>query len=349
MADNRKQVSRREFIQSTAMAAGALGVADAVRGAAPQADIKIGLYSITYGGVWYSGGAQTVEEVLQRAKKFGYHGVEIDGKRPHGDPLDMPKTRCQQLRKMAADLGLEIYAVSGNNDFSSPIPEHRESQLVYLRELMRMTADLGAKTIRVFLAWPGVTMLPEGGGRYDIAKAVWLAAHKDFTDEQTWAWCREGMAEASRLAGEFGVVLALQNHPPVITGYKDVLKMVKEVGSPHLKVCFDARLEHSLDEAGVRKALNEVGSLQVLWHYGGEFDKGPGGIVLKGDEKALGEALGLLDIGYKGYAGFELCHPLPIVDGRTVGVDFVDKNSQLAREYMQGIIAEAKKQHVAKT
>ena len=349
MADNRKQVSRREFIQSTAMAAGALGVADAVRGAAPQADIKIGLYSITYGGVWYSGGAQTVEEVLQRAKKFGYQGVEIDGKRPHGDPLDMPKTRCQQLRKMAADLGLEIYAVSGNNDFSSPIPEHRESQLVYLRELMRMTADLGAKTIRVFLAWPGVTMLPEGGGRYDIAKAVWLAAHKDFTDEQTWAWCREGMAEASKLAGEFGVVLALQNHPPVITGYKDVLKMVKEVGSPNLKVCFDARLEHSLDEAGVRKALNEVGSLQVLWHYGGEFDKGPGGIVLKGDEKALGEALGLLDIGYKGYAGFELCHPLPMVNGKTVGVDFVDKNAQLAREYMQGIIAEAKKQHAAKT
>ena len=28
------------------------------------------------------------------------------------------------------------------------------------------------------------------------------------------------------------------------------------------------------------------------------------GITVKGDEKALGEALGLMDIGYKGYAGF---------------------------------------------
>ncbi len=349
MSDSRKQVSRREFIQTTTMAAGALGVAGAARGAATEADIGIGLYSITYGGVWYSGGALTVEQVLQRAKKFGYQGVEIDGKRPHGDPLDMPKARCQQLRKMAADLGIEIYAVSANNDFSSPIPEHRESQMVYLRDLLRMTAELGAKIVRVFLAWPGVTLLPEGGGRYDIAKAVWEAEHKDFTDQQTWAWCREGMGEASKLAGDFGVVLALQNHPPVIKGYKDVLKMVKEVGSPNLKVCFDARLEHSLDEAGVRKALNEVGALQVLWHYGGEFDKGPGGIVLKGDEKALGEALGLLDIGYRGYAGFELCHPLPVVNGKTVGVDFVDKNAKLACEYMQGIIAEAKKQHTAKT
>ena len=345
MSGNRIQVSRREFIQMTAKAAGTLGAVDAVRGASPQVDIKIGLYSITYGGVWYSGGALTVEQVLQRAKKFGYQGVEIDGKRPHGNPLDMPKARCRQLKKLAADLALEIYAVSGNNDFSSPIPEHRESQMVYLRELLRMTADLGAKVVRVFLAWPGVTLLPEGGGRYDIAKAIWQGEHKDFTDEQTWAWCREGMVEASKLAGDFGVVLALQNHPPVIRGYRDVLKMVKEVGSPYLKVCFDARLEHSMDQAAVRKAVNEVGALQVLWHYGGEYDKGPEGIVLKGDEKALGEALGLLDIGYRGYAGFELCHPLPVVNGKTVGIDFIDKNAQLAREYMQGIIAEAKKEN----
>jgi sugar phosphate isomerase/epimerase len=348
MANNRKKVSRREFIQATALTAGMLGGTHAIRAAAPGAEIKVGLYSITYGGVWYRGGALTVEQVLQRAKKFGYQGVEIDGKRPHGNPLDMPKPRCQQLRKMAADLGLEIYAVAGNNDFSSPIPEHREAQTVYLRELMRMTADLGAPLVRVFLGWPGVTLLPEGGGRYDIARAIWQAEHKDFTEEQTWEWCRQGMIEASRLAGDFGVTLALQNHAPVIQrGYLDVLKMVKEVGSPHLKVCFDARLEHSLDDAAVRKGINEAGALQVLWHFGGEYDKGPNGIVLKGDEKALAEALGLLDIGYRGWAGFELCHPLPVVNGQTVGIDFVDKNAQLAREYMQGIIAEARKRHAS--
>ena len=89
--------------------------------------------------------------------------------------------------------------------------------------------------------------------------------------------------EASRLAGDFGITLALQNHPPVIEkGYVDCLRMVKEVASPHLKICFDARLEHSLDEAGVRKAVNEVGALQTLWHYGGEYDRGPNGITLKG-------------------------------------------------------------------
>jgi hypothetical protein len=33
------------------------------------------------------------------------------------------------------------------------------------------------------------------------------------------------------------------------------------------------------------------------------------------------------------------------VNGKTVGLDFVDKNAQLAAEYMRGVLAEAKKQH----
>jgi hypothetical protein len=247
------------------------------------------------------------------------------------------------MRKLASDQGIEIYAVAGNNDFSSPIPEHRESQLVYLRELMRMTSDLGAKVVRVFLAWPGVTMLPTGGSRYDIAQAVWRAEHQDFTEGQTWEWCRQTLSEAATLAGDFGVTLALQNHPPVIKGYADALRMVKEIASPHLKICFDARLEHNLDEVAVRKAINQIGPLQTLWHFGGEYDRGPNGITVKGDEKAMAEALGLHDIGYQGYAGFELCHPLPVVNGQTVGIDFVDKNAQLAAEYMRGIVAEAGK------
>ena len=112
--------------------------------------MKLGLYSITYLGVWYRGPALTLEDLIGRARQYGYDGMEIDGKRPHGNPLDLPPARCRELRRRADDAGIEIYAVAANNDFSSPIPEHRESQLVYMRELIRMTADLGVRTLRVF-------------------------------------------------------------------------------------------------------------------------------------------------------------------------------------------------------
>ena len=60
--------------------------------------MKIGLYSITYLGLWYRGEALTLPQLISRAKKYGYDGIEIDGKRPHGNPLDWPAARCRDLR-----------------------------------------------------------------------------------------------------------------------------------------------------------------------------------------------------------------------------------------------------------
>jgi sugar phosphate isomerase/epimerase len=349
MKENTNQLSRRDFARTSVLLAGAAGAAEMMHASTPAGEVKVGLYSITYLGVWYRGDALPLEQVIQRAKEYGYDGVEIDGKRPHGDPLDMPRSRCQELRKLANDHGIEVYAVAGNNDFSSPIPEHRESQLLYVRELIRMTSDLGAKVMRVFLAWPGVTLLAAGGGSYDIAQAAWRDVHKAFSEEQTWAWCRESLAEAARYAAEHGVTLALQNHPPVVKSYRDCLRMVREVDSPNLKVCFDGRLEHDLDPRGIQRATVEVGALQVLSHFGGEYQKGPDGVKADGGgPELLAEVLGLLEIGYRGYVGYELCHPLPVVDGKTVGRDFADRNARLAGEYMRNVIAEAKKQRAAK-
>ena len=63
--------------------------------------MKLGLYSITYLGVWYRGPALTIEQLIDRAREYGYAGIEIDGKRPHGNPLDMPVPRCHELRERA--------------------------------------------------------------------------------------------------------------------------------------------------------------------------------------------------------------------------------------------------------
>jgi sugar phosphate isomerase/epimerase len=333
-------MSRRDLARKAAIVATSLGAGRLVGAEPPAGGIKAGLYSITYLGVWYRGNALTLEQIIDRAKQYGYDGVEIDGKRPHGDPLDMPPQRCGEIRRYAADRAIEIYAVAGNNDFSHPTPENREAQLLYFRELIRMTADLGAKTLRVFLAWPGVTMRPEGGARYDIAQKAWADTHREFSAERIWEWCREGLKESARYASDHGITLALQNHPPVIHGYRDMLRMIREVDSPALKACFDARLEHELTPAEVVRATHEVGALQVLSHYGNEYDEIGGKIVRKSDEKIEAQVKGLLEIGYKGYLGFELCHPLPLVDGKLVGIDFADKNARLAALSLRQTIKE---------
>jgi hypothetical protein len=47
------------------------------------------------------------------------------------------------------------------------------------------------------------------------------------------------------------------------------------------------------------------------------------------------------EIGYDGYVGYELCHPLPKVEGTTVGVEFAELNARLAAEYIKGLVAAA--------
>src|ERR1700751_1646230 len=113
--------------------------------------MKVGLYSISYMGLWYRGAALALPAMIARAKEYGYDGIEIDGKRPHGNPLDWPTARCRDLRARADDHWFDIYAAAANNDFSNPVPEVREAQICYVRELIRMAADFGAPTLRVFL------------------------------------------------------------------------------------------------------------------------------------------------------------------------------------------------------
>src|SRR6185436_14638114 len=181
---------------------------------------------------------------------------------------DWPKPRCQELRRLAAGEGIEILGVAANNDFSNPVPEVREAQICFVRELIRMSSDFGAQHLRVFLAWWGVTRHPQLA-TYDIAEGYWPIVHAQFSTEEIWGWCRDALVECARYAGDHGVTLALQNHKPLINDHNDVLRMVREVGSPHLKVCLDAPLMADRSTANINRAAADVGALQVLTHFGG--------------------------------------------------------------------------------
>jgi sugar phosphate isomerase/epimerase len=334
-------MNRRQFVATTLTATA--GIATGIHALSlgnqqKKSDIKIGLYSITFLGVWYRGTALSLEEMIKRAKEYGYSGIEIDGKRPHGNPLDWPTQKCKELRKVADGTGIDIYGVAGNNDLSSPIPEHRECQIVYIKNLIRMTSDLGAKTLRMFMGWPGVTLHPQLA-QYDIAKDIWNYTHAKFTEEETWSWVRDGLTECSKYAADAGVILALQNHKPVVKDYPDVLRMIKEVNSPSLKVSLDVPIMDDKSTENIHKAAQAVGKLQVLSHFGGEYERGADGKV-KGEDFYRHFILAMNEIGYSGYMSYELCHPLPVVNGQTVGIEFADKNAKLAAEFMKGIISE---------
>ncbi|HIE27007.1 TPA: sugar phosphate isomerase/epimerase [Candidatus Poribacteria bacterium] len=307
--------------------------------------MKVGLYSITYLGIWYNGPALTWKETLHKAKEYGYDGVEFDGKRPHANPMDWDRKTRDDVRNEAEKLGLELPAIASNNDFSSPVPEHRECQLLMVREQARLAADLGAKVVRLFAAWPGVTFR-DGLAHYEEARQTWQEAFQNLPRQIRWRLVRQCLKEAAAIGEEFGVVMALQNHAPIIRHWKDCYDLVKEVNSPWLKVCLDLPIMTNYEKEWVRQAALTVGNLQVHSHFGGEFRRDDEGkIQLQSFRFAqpvpdYAHFIELMkEIGYDGYICFEFCHPTLDENHNPAGIDYVDKHAAMAAEYMRELIS----------
>jgi sugar phosphate isomerase/epimerase len=309
--------------------------------------IKVGLYSITYSGTWYKGSALTPEEVVDKAAALGFKGVELDLKRPHGFPLDWSPRRREEFRNYAARKNIELPAMAANNNFASPVPELRENELLMVHEQLKLTRDLGAKVLRIFAAWNGITRR-DGVATYEVVKRHITDRDMESLKIERWNWVRECIKECAAWAEEFGVVLALQDHAPLIEDYESMLSMVGEVGSPWVKCCLDAPCEPCQDEDYLVEAVKATGNLQVLTHYNGEWvrDRNERPVLRRFPFLGVKTAnypvfiRELKKTGYEGFMNFEFCHPA--LKGHVIqDIDYVHEQTGMALEYMKELIEKA--------
>lgn len=354
-------MNRRKFIETSGAAAGAAMLGNVSVNAATTENqqagkpsvpgkIKIGLYSITYGGIWYVGPALTFDEFCKKARETGFDGVELDNKRPMGNPMDLDQRKRDEMKNSLAKYGLEIPCVAANNDFSSPVPEHRECQLLMVRETARLARDLGAGIVRLFAAWQGVP-IHEGVGTYDLTGGSDFYTFQRQYPFSTWLdrynYVKDCLREAAKMGEEFGVVMTLQNHAPLIRSWKDTYDLVREVNSPWLKICLDLPIFENLEKDYVANAMHTIGNLQVHSHFGGEYYRDAKGNIVPvvldyyagGMIPDYSHYIGLMnEIGYNGYFTYELCHSVLNEDHTRGGLEFVHNQVRLAREYMAGIL-----------
>jgi len=306
--------------------------------------MKVSLYTITLNGGYYGGPPVPLLDIFPKAKAWGYDGIEIEGKRPHGCPLELNDAARAAIRKAADDNGLAISCIAAYIDYSSPIDEHRENELLMTREQIRLAADLGAPVVRVFSAWSGVSRR-DGAITYDLARATCPARYPGTTALEQWCFVRECLAEAAKMAEEHGVVLALQNHAPIINHYQDMLDFIAEVNSPALKACLDAPLLKAHTEEHYRAALEATGDLMVHSHFGGCYERQSDGTVTRvvdparpgGSDLQLFLKLAKEIVNYQGHVGYELCSPV-LIGHRHAGLDYALLQAELAAQYMHQIM-----------
>src|SRR4029077_7935053 len=128
--------------------------------------MKIGLYGITYRGVWYRGQAVDVFSLVRLARQQGWEGLELDTERPHAAPMDLSADDRKRLRDLAGEVGIALCAASPNCDLSSPVPVQREAMICYVRERIKHAHDLDPPICKIFDAGRGTTLY-DGLATYD--------------------------------------------------------------------------------------------------------------------------------------------------------------------------------------
>jgi sugar phosphate isomerase/epimerase len=271
--------------------------------------MKTALHSVSYAGVWPGQARLSLEDFLRRAKDLGFEAVMLVAKRPHLSVLDYAREARKRLRQTLDRLGLQVACLAGYTDFCMggdrlDIPT-REMQILYVRELCHMAADLDCRLIRVFTG-------------FDYAGASF---------DQQWSWCVSCLRECAHRAAELGVTIGVQNHHDTAVHYESLFDMLEEIDEPNCKAMFDAwapALQGTDLVAAVKKMAPYLVHTTVadyvrrprfryqpnLVNYVQEPDAvravplGEGFIDYRAVFKALRE------IGFDGYVAYEMCSPL---------------------------------------
>jgi sugar phosphate isomerase/epimerase len=183
--------------------------------------MKTALHSVSYAGLW--GQARlALPDFLRKARTLGYRGVMLMTKRPHLSVLDYGAEECTALRRLLGDLGVDVVCLAGYTDFGlgaeHPDIPTREMQVLYVRELARLTRELNCGLIRIFTAYDDPRTPPD----------------------QQWNNCVTLLRECARQAARFDVTIGVQNHHDTAVHHDSLFDLLQEVAEPNCKAMFDA-------------------------------------------------------------------------------------------------------------
>ncbi|MCG6185877.1 sugar phosphate isomerase/epimerase family protein [Maribellus maritimus] len=295
--------------------------------------VKTCLHSVSYLGVWRGQTQLTVDEFLVKAKELGYEGVMLVAKRPHVSPHDYDKAARAKLKAKIDSLGLTLVGLAGYTDFTAGIDKpgipNAEIQAAWVGEIAKLASDLGTNMVRIFTGYerPGIP--------YD----------------KQYAEVVSGLKMAGKLAAEYNVTLAVQNHHDIALHHDAMHWLLKEVDMPNVLAGWDAwspTLE-GLSKGELRESIikmkpfiiNTIAADYVvhprfnyvnnLTNYKAEQAAMRAVPMGKGiiDYKTWFETL--KEIGYQGWVVYEMCE---VLDGGG-SIENMDKTAKIFLEYMK--------------
>lgn len=210
-------ITRREFIGSASLLT--LGAA----AGAPAGQLKIALNAYSFNkllndAIRGRGEGVTLVQVLEFAARNQFEGFDATGYYFPGYPARPPDAYVDNFRRRASELEIGISGTGVRNNFTTSDKAVREAGIKHIKEWVEVAARLGAPVIRVF-------------ADTQMRNQSWETVAKGYTRDQVQDWIAAALRECADEAKKFGVKIGVQNHGDFLRTGKDLLALVKAVGS----------------------------------------------------------------------------------------------------------------------
>ncbi len=216
----------------------------------------------------------TLEDFIRDCATMGLEGTELTS---YYFPPEPSNEYLAKLKRLAFELGLDVSGTAVGNDFCHPPGVARDQEINGVKQWIGHAAALDAPVIRIFSGNAKENQSVEAAHRLAVA----------------------GIEECCAVAGEHGVMLALENHGGLTETADGMLKLVHDVQSPWFGV--------NLDTGNFRTA-DPYGDLAKLAPYAVNVQvkvmmQPSGGAKTQADYARLAKMLA--DVGYRGYIVLE--------------------------------------------
>jgi len=254
---------RRAFLSSAAVGAlAAAPLAHADESAAKSAAIRNRIGVSTY-SFWQFRNMELrdIEKCIDLAADMGFDGVEI----LHRQMEKEDNGYLQQLKRRAFSLGLDLCGFSTHQTFLSPDEKVRQKNIDHTIHCIELAYAMGIPTMRVNTGtWGTSKNFDELMKNRGLEPPV-----KGYTDEDGFGWVIDSFGKCLKAAEKCGVVMGLENHWGLGRTPEGVLRVVKAIHSPWLKVTLDTGnfLEEPYEK--LEQLAPEAVLVQTKTYYGG--------------------------------------------------------------------------------
>jgi sugar phosphate isomerase/epimerase len=202
-----------------------------------------------------------IETCIDLAAEWGFDAVEI----LHVQMESEENAYLQRLKQRAFLAGVALCGLSTHQGFVSPDEEVRDRNIRHTLNCIEIAYRLGIPTIRVNTGrWGTIKSFDELMARRGVEPTP-----EGRNDEEAFAWVIDSLRQCLAKAEECGVTLALENHWGLSRTPEAILRIVREINSPWLRILMDTGnfLEHPYQ--ALEKIAPQTVYVQAKTYYGG--------------------------------------------------------------------------------